>query len=298
MIQVEDLRAWYGRFKAIKGVSFAVESGQSLALWGPNGAGKTTIIRCLLGHIRCKGKVSLAGYSIRKRGRTARRMVGYVPQELAFYDDFRVLESFYFFARLKRESRSRAGELIANVGLEGHTRKRVRELSGGLKQRLALGLALLGDPPLLILDEPTSNLDTEARDGFASMLNRLREDGKTLLFTSHRLDEVQMLADHVLVLESGTIRCRCEPSGLVEAAGLQTAIKVCVPNEQIDLAMATLKDNGYAAARNCTGLLVHVRPDRKALPVGVLERSGVRVEDFEVTGVESDSFSIKSEVVK
>jgi len=288
MIHVDNLRASYGRFKAIKGVSFDVADGKSLALWGPNGAGKTTIIRCLLGHIRSKGKVSIAGYNIHKHGRASRRMIGYVPQELAFYDDFRVIESFFFFARIKHESRQRVLGLLEQVGLAEHRKKRVRQLSGGLKQRLALGLALLGDPPLMILDEPTSNLDTQARDGFAAMLNDLRASGKTMLFTSHRLEEVQLLADEVLVLEEGKVRASCEPSGLVEAAGLHMAIKVCVPCEQIDKAMETLASHGYAPQRNCTGLLVQVRPDRKARPLGVLERAGVHVEDFEITGVEHD----------
>jgi len=205
MIEIKEVHKSFGRTRVLDGVTCCVEPGQSVALWGSNGAGKTTLLRCMLGLIDFKGSIQVAGMDVRRRGKTARRMIGYVPQEMAFYDDYRVMEAMRLVARLRGAPRSACPERLAGVGLEADHRKRVRELSGGMKQRLALAMALLNDPPILALDEPTSNLDAAARKELLAQLVGLKRAGKTILFISHRPEEVGGLADRVLTLEHGRI---------------------------------------------------------------------------------------------
>ena len=222
MITVKNLTKTYPRpgrgwwsdatITAVDDISFELAEGSALALWGVNGAGKTTVLKCLLGLLRCQGDLHLNGFDLTKDGRTARRHLGYVPQELSFHNDLSVAESCRFYAKLKGISLARIPLVLEEVGLTGQERKAVGALSGGMKQRLALALALLADPPVLLLDEPTSNLDAATRDEFVALLVDLRRAGKTLLFTSHHREEVEALAEHVLVLQDGRIVAQGAPA--------------------------------------------------------------------------------------
>jgi nitrous oxidase accessory protein len=200
-------RAWWSdaTVTAVDDVSFHLGRGEALALWGINGAGKTTILKCLLGLLDCEGELHLDGHDLRRDGRRARHFLGYVPQELAFHADMSVAESCRFYAQLKSVSAERIPVVLGQVGLAAQMQKAVGALSGGMKQRLALALALLADPPVLLLDEPTSNLDADTRDEFIDLLVTLRQTGKSLLFTSHHAEEVERLADQVLILKDGRI---------------------------------------------------------------------------------------------
>lgn len=206
MIAVEGLTVRYGPAAVVDGLTFDVGPGGGLALWGTNGAGKTTALQAMLGLLPFAGAVRLGGHDIRRDGRRARALVGYVPQQVAFWDDLGALECLTFLARLRRAPIGRAADLLARVELADHAAKRVGALSGGMKQRLALAAALLGDPPILLLDEPTANLDAAGRRDFLALLADLRAGGTTLVVTTHRLAEVRMLADDVIVLDTGRPR--------------------------------------------------------------------------------------------
>ena len=281
MITFDHLTKKYGKFTAVDDLSFEVSPEQSVALWGPNGAGKTTVIKCLLGLLRYDGTISISGLDAQRDGRKARRLVGYVPQELSFYGDMRTLETAQFYAALKRLPTEQAAAVLEQVGLEEHASKPVDALSGGMKQRLALGLALLGDPPVLILDEPTSSLDKGGRGQFLQLLAEVKAAGKTLLFTSHRLEEIELLADQVVVMEAGALRLTCGASELTGHLGLHTQVKLRLPMGQIDDAIDVLRGDGYTVQQNGTGLIVDVEPNQKASPIHVLSRAQITVTDFE-----------------
>jgi ABC-type multidrug transport system ATPase subunit len=284
MITVDNLTKSYGRLVAVDEVSFNLPAGRALALWGPNGAGKTTIIRSILGLLRYSGRIEVAGRDVRRAGKACRRTIGYVPQELAFHADFRVIEALHFFARLKRTGRERPVQVLGEVGLAEDARKRIGELSGGMKQRLALAIALLSDPPLLVLDELTSNLDRAAQAAFLAMLCRQKERNKTILFASHRLEEVELLADRVLGLDAGRMRFRCAPSELARAGDLRCILNIRVPDTELDRAVKTLQEQKYRATSNGRGLQVEVEASDKVGPIAALCRADIAIRDFDVAG--------------
>ena len=283
MIKVSNLTKKFGDFIAVDNVSFEIAPGEAVALWGPNGAGKTTIIRSLLGLHAAQGELLVNGWDIKREGKKVRSVVGYVPQELAFYADLSTRDTLRFFAKLKRAAAPRVEEVLAEVGLSDHGDKPVATLSGGMKQRLALAIALLADPPLLMLDEPTSNLDATARDDFIKLLLRQRASGKTLLLTSHRLEEIEILATRVFVLEDGRIKIVCEsPTQLADRLGMQIGLKLTVPDEMRGDALSLLQARGYEATSNGTGLHVTVSPSAKTAPIKTLLGADIEVNDFEV----------------
>jgi ABC-type multidrug transport system ATPase subunit len=196
----------FGRSTAVDDISLTIGAGESVALWGDNGAGKTTVIRCVLGLLRHQGHIRIGRFDSRKQGKRARQLIGYVPQELGFYDDLHVREAVRFFARLKGHASADCNTVLAGVGLEGHGDKRIRDLSGGMKQRLALALALLGNPPILVLDEVTASLDACGREEFVALLAEFRRSSQcAMLFASHRREEIEALATRVVTLERGKI---------------------------------------------------------------------------------------------
>jgi heme ABC exporter ATP-binding subunit CcmA len=283
MITVTNLTKSFGSTTAVDQLSFSVASGEAIALWGPNGAGKTTVIRCLLGLLKAEGELTIHGHDTRRQGKRARAAVGYVPQELAFYDDLSARDTLRFYAELKRVATDRVDQVLAEVGLSDHGHKDVSALSGGMKQRLALACALLADPPLLILDEPTSNLDTAARDDFIKLLLQQKEQGKTLLFTSHRLEEVETLASRVLVLEEGRLKLSCEqPAELAHRLGMTLSLKLIVPESMRDNAISVLLAQGIVASRNGIGLRVNVAPSAKMAPLQTLLAQNIEVSNFEI----------------
>jgi ABC-type multidrug transport system ATPase subunit len=282
-------RPWWSdaTVTAVDDISFTVARGQALALWGSNGAGKTTVLKCLLGLLDCEGELRLNGLDLRRNGRQARMLLGYVPQELAFHADLSVMESCRFYANLKHVSVDRIPVVLAQVGLAEQSRKRVGALSGGMKQRLALALALLADPPVLLLDEPTSNLDAATRAEFLDLLVEQRQAGKALLFTSHHIAEVEQLADQVLLLRDGQCIASGTPLELMaqlmpERAKPVRHIKVIVAAEQQPLAQQVLTSAGYATSPNGRGIWVAVYPERKAEPLALLHTAAVEVIDVEM----------------
>lgn len=283
MITVTNLSKTFGKLTAVDQLSFTVQTGEAVAFWGANGAGKTTAVRCLLHLIPFDGQIIINGLDVRRQGKEVRRQVGFVPQELNFHDDLTVAETLTFYGRLKKLP---AGydftPLLAQLDLSPHLPKRVQNLSGGLKQRLALALALLADPPILILDEPTANLDIRAREDFLLLLHRLKEQGKTMVFSSHRLEEVTALADRILLLEAGKLVIDAPPHQLEQQLGWETSLHLYLPQQIIEPALVTLTAHGLPVSRNGRGVRVQVKPGQKGEALRVLHEAGISVEDFTV----------------
>jgi nitrous oxidase accessory protein len=221
MIEVTNLTKRFGRLTAVNNLNFTVSPGEAVALWGANGAGKSTVLHCLLDLTQYEGSITVNGLDARRQGKQVRAQIGFVPQSLNFHDDLTIMQTLDLYAQLKRvESDDEFAALLEQVDLTAHAHKRVNELSGGLKQRLALALALLADPPILLLDEPTASLDVGARAEFLTLLRSLKQAGKTLLFSSHHLDAVTGIADRVLVMEGGLLVAAGPPAEMESAWGI------------------------------------------------------------------------------
>jgi len=204
VIRVEGLTKRYGALRAVDGLSFEVEPGEIFALVGPNGAGKTTTLKVLLGLARPDaGTVAIGRRGLPPHDARARQELGYVPQRVEFAPGRSVADVLGFFADLRGLGPAAVDAALARVGLSALAGRRASELSGGYTQRLSLAQALLGDPPLLVLDEPTASLDPEATWEFRSLVEQLRREGRTLVLSSHLLGEVERVADRVLILVEG-----------------------------------------------------------------------------------------------
>ena len=204
-IAVRGLRKSYGDLEAVRGVDFEIEQGEVFGLLGPNGAGKTTTVEILEGYRRRDaGDVSVLGHDPQSPGPDFRERIGVVLQQSSMWPNITVRETHRIFAGYYARPRD-VDEVIELVGLGEKRDARVKTLSGGQKRRLDLGLALVGDPDLVFLDEPTTGFDPAARRAAWEMIRSLRTLGKTVLLTTHYLDEAEQLADRVAVLRDGTI---------------------------------------------------------------------------------------------
>jgi ABC-2 type transport system ATP-binding protein len=204
-ISVRGLRKSYGALEAVRGVDFEIEEGEVFGLLGPNGAGKTTTVEILEGYRRRDaGEVSVLGHDPQDPGPEFRQRIGVVLQQSQLWQNVTVRETHAIFAGYYEAPRD-VDEVIALVGLAEKRDARVKTLSGGQKRRLDLGVALVGDPDLVFLDEPTTGFDPAARRAAWEMIRSLRSLGKTVLLTTHYLDEAEQLADRVAVLREGVI---------------------------------------------------------------------------------------------
>jgi ABC-2 type transport system ATP-binding protein len=213
-IQVRGLSKSYGDLEAVSGIDFEVRRGEVYGLLGPNGAGKTTTVEILEGYReRGGGEVSVLGFDPGRRPRALRERLGIVLQQTGIYRGIRVREALDHFAGMFPHPRD-PGEVLALVGLEGKEHAMARELSGGQLRRLDFGLALVGDPELIFLDEPTTGFDPAARRAAWEAIRSLRELGKTVVLTTHYLDEAQALADRVAIIKGGRILAEGAPREL------------------------------------------------------------------------------------
>jgi len=213
-IDVRGLRKSYANFEAVRGIDFEVRRGEVFGLLGPNGAGKTTTVEILEGYReRTSGDVTVLGFDPGRRPRALRARVGIVLQSSGLYRHIRVREALAHFGSMYPHPRDVA-EVIALVGLEGKEDATARTLSGGQLRRLDLALALIGDPELVFLDEPTTGFDPAARRTAWDTIRSLRDLGKTVLLTTHYLDEAQAIADRVAIIKDGRIAVEGVPSEL------------------------------------------------------------------------------------
>ena len=283
MIRVEGVSKRYGAVHAVRELTFEVTKGETFALIGPNGAGKTTTLKMLLGLVRPDvGRIGLGGEWLAPHNPRARHQLGYVPQRVEFTPGRGVAEVLGFFAELRGLPKSTVEPVLERVGLTAHAKRRATELSGGYTQRLSLAQALLGDPAVLVLDEPTASLDPEATWEFRSLIEQLRREGRTVLLCSHLLGEVERVADRVLILVEGR-RAALESLTELRTRQLSAARLVIEVPEAQAAACAVLAACGIAgAAVGATGVSVEGAHGGGPAALDALRTGGIQVRSFEV----------------
>jgi ABC-2 type transport system ATP-binding protein len=207
VIEVRDVHKSFKTVHAVRGVSLRIARGQFVALLGPNGAGKTTLVEMIEGIQKPdSGEITVTGKKWRGNEEALHRLIGISLQETRFIDKLTVAETLKLFASFYRLGHSRVEQIIATIGLEDKRRSYVVNLSGGQRQRLALGIALLNDPSILLLDEPTTGLDPNARREVWAILHELKRRGQTsLILTTHYMEEAEQLCDYIVIIDQGEI---------------------------------------------------------------------------------------------
>ena len=283
ILSIRDLSMSYGRRKVLDGVSFSLEQGEAVALMGPNGAGKTTTLKCVLGLLRYEGTIEVAGFDATRKGVEARRRLGYVPQSPSLHT-FTAAEFVHFVGRLRGVADRKGDEALEMVGLADNRDRLVREFSGGMQQRLSLAAALLDDPPLLLLDEPTANLDPEARARFLELLRGLRAHGRSLLVSSHRTGEVRGLVDRVVMLREGKVEADGTPSDVLPIEQIGILVTRC---EDLDAARAILLPHMIEELPSAKGTLrITVPADEVLLALDQLRDAGLSGTRIRVCSIE------------
>jgi ABC-2 type transport system ATP-binding protein len=208
ILTVSDLTKHYGDFAAVKGVSFDIQEGEIFSLLGPNGAGKTTTISMLSTLlVPTSGDARIGGYSIRKDPMAVRSIIGVVPQELALYEDLSARENLSFWGQMYglsgKELKQRIEQVLAQIGLSERANQRISAYSGGMKRRVNIGVGLLHRPRLLFMDEPTVGIDPQSRRAILDTVKDLNQQGMTVLYTTHYMEEAQELSDRVGIIDHG-----------------------------------------------------------------------------------------------
>lgn len=206
MIHVDHLTKRYNRFTAVEDVSFTVKEGEVFALLGPNGSGKTTTMKCIVGlNIPTSGGVRVRGLDVQRYQKETREFLSYLPQRVVFPENLSAREVMHFYCRLRRLPPMRAEEALVRARLSGDGDRLVSDFSGGMVQRLGLAVISLPDAPILLLDEPTANLDPQGVKRFREFVLNQKENGKTIIFSTHLLAEAEQLADRVGIFVGGSL---------------------------------------------------------------------------------------------
>jgi ABC-2 type transport system ATP-binding protein len=226
ILQVENLVKRYGDVQAVRGVSFNVEEGEVFGLLGPNGAGKTSTVEIMEGlRTADSGRVSVCGLDPQKNPQELKHQIGAALQSTSLPDKLRVIEALRLFASFYRRHRS-PEELLKRFGLEEKRNTFYNQLSGGQKQRLALAMALVNDPKVLFFDEPTAGLDPQVRREIYDIIEELRREKKTIVMTTHYIEEAERLCDRVAIVDHGTVIALGTPRELKERSGDKTRLEV------------------------------------------------------------------------
>ncbi len=268
-IVARGLNKSYESFEAVKSVDFEVYRGECFGFLGPNGAGKTTTMKMIYGAaVPTGGELTVAGLDIRREERAVKRRIGVVPQENNLDEDLKVKENLLVYGRYydlpKKETMRRAEELLEFVELTDKADAEVEHLSGGMKRRLLIARALINDPEIVVLDEPTTGLDPQARHLVWERLRRLTSEGKTLILTTHYMEEAAQLCDRLVVMEGGVIIAQGSPDKLIEEYVSPEVLELRAKPDALEKLRALVEDHSDAVESAGEALLVYT-PDAGAL---------------------------------
>jgi ABC-2 type transport system ATP-binding protein len=286
-ISTQSLTRRFGDLIAVDGVNLQVAPGQFFGFLGPNGAGKSTTIRILCGLMApTSGKATVAGFDVATQSEEIKKNIGYMSQKFSLYDDLTVEENIEFFGGVYGVTPEKLAEreeyVLKMAGLEDQRKMMTRLLAGGWKQRLALGCAILHEPPILFLDEPTSGVDPIARRGFWELIYQLSEAGHTIFVTTHYMDEAEY-CHRIALMHGGRVIALGSPAELKTSLGVGRLLNL----ETSDLLASMTTLEGKPGLQDIAvfggGLHVKVEDDTAAIPVirGALEQAGIKVLKLE-----------------
>jgi lipooligosaccharide transport system ATP-binding protein len=286
-IRAQGLGKSYGEVEAVRGVDFEIHRGECFGFLGPNGAGKTSTMKMIYGSvIPTGGELRVAGVEVRQDEREVKRRLGVVPQENTLDEDLTVGENLEVYGRYfgigKKVARQRAAELLDFVQLSEKAESRVDQLSGGMKRRLLITRSLMSDPEIVVLDEPTTGLDPQARHLVWDKLRGLTAGGKTLILTTHYMEEAAQLCDRLAIMEDGRIISEGSPTDLVRRHVSPEVLELRAPPMVEERLIPLLKANADTVERDGSSLLAYTR-----------DAAGI-LDEVQGAGVVPDSFLQRS----
>lgn len=282
-IQVTNLTKKFKDFIAVNDVSFEVERGETFALLGPNGSGKTTTMKCMVGlSLPTSGNISIEGFDVLRNGREAKRLMSFLPQRVAFSDQLTGREVLEFYSRLRRLPKQRIDETLntPNFHFNGFFDKSVSQFSGGMIQRLGLAVACLPDAPVLVLDEPTVSLDPNGAIQFREFLGSLKREGKTIVFSSHMLPDVEQLADRVGIMVEGKLVALESVSALRDELTSAARLRVTMESAGLSLLEAATQAGATDVVIDGNSLIMSTRPEDRLQILRAIENGGGKIRSF------------------
>ena len=290
ILECRDLRKTYGDLVAVNGVAFHIAEGETYGLLGPNGAGKTTTISMICGLLeRDGGEILVDSVPLTPKSVDAKANIGFVPQDLAIYPDLTARENLHFFARLYgmngKQVRVRTDEVLEIIGLSDRADDQAKEYSGGMKRRLNIGIGLLHQPKLLVLDEPTVGVDPQSRNAILESVEQLSDEGVGILYTTHYMEEAERLCDRVGIIDLGELKAEGTRQELVALVGEHDRIELSAIG---DLDAAARAASDISAVREASvgdgGIALIVDQARNALPdiLAKTTEAGVSIRSVEV----------------
>lgn len=290
VLEAAGLRKAFGDLIAVDGVDFHIGEGETYGLLGPNGAGKTTTISMVTGLLeRDAGEVTVAGRPITTTTIEAKGAIGYVPQDIAIYPDLSARENLEFFARLYgmagKQRSARVDEVLEIIGLADRAGDRADEYSGGMKRRLNIGIGLLHEPQLLMLDEPTVGVDPQSRNAILESVEGLSHEGMAVLYTTHYMEEAERLCDRVGIIDKGKIMAEGTRTELVALVGGRDRVRLST-SDRIEPALESLRSHPAVDEVTATdgGIELLVHDGGSALPklLEMAASAGVGVNSVDV----------------
>ena len=302
MIKIQNVSKSYGDIQALKSLSFHIKKGEFYSLLGPNGAGKTTTINLLGGLFPPdSGNIKINGFDLKSNARALKKNIGIVPQEIALYDDLTAIENLRFWAKINKiENRglnAKIAEVLEFLDLGKRANQQIGKYSGGMKRRINIAAALLHDPEIIFFDEPTVGIDPQSRSFIYSIFQQLQKQGKTILYTSHYLEEVEKLSDRIGIIDNGQLIIEGTFEELLTASGIQESIiinykpinlKTLKALESLTLIQSSLKKHGSINTEKCVFLGDHRSDDLNAL-ITLFNQHQIEIHQIEIKKVDLET---------
>lgn len=238
MLKIENLKKTYGKIEALKNINLEIEEGEFFGLLGPNGAGKTTLMNVIIGYLSAdSGRIIFNNSTISTQSSSFKNQIGYVPQEISLYQELSAEQNLKIFGKLFKLNdshlKAKIHEVLELVGLQDRIKDSVKDFSGGMKRRLNIAASLLHDPKLILCDEPTVGVDPQSRNAIFDLLQKLSNEGKTIIYTTHYMEEAERLCDRLAVIDYGEIRAIGDLSSLISLIDYKDKLRIIKNSESL-----------------------------------------------------------------